>query len=84
MDRSDCPPERAAVSHYWYRYPALYEGAYRISDQVLANEVNKHTECSNVLAQEKYGWTPQTTLEAGLRATVEFSIQVLEKAGRHP
>ena len=35
MGKTDCPPERAESSHYWHRYPALYEGAYRISDTVL-------------------------------------------------
>lgn len=82
MGKTGCPPERAEPSHYWSRYPALYEGAYRISDRILANEVNKHTECSNTFAREKYGWTPQTSLEEGLRATVEFSIWALSRARR--
>lgn len=80
MGREDILPERADSSHYWYRYPALYEGAYQISEEILDNEVNKHTECSNTLAKGKYGWDPQTSLEDGLRATVEFSIRVLERA----
>ena len=80
MGKVDCAPERADSSHYWYRYPALYEGAYKIAPKILEDEVNKHTECSNTLAKEKYGWWPRTSLEEGLRTTVEFSIQVLKKA----
>lgn len=74
MGKGDILPERADSSHYWYRYPALYEGAYQISEEILDNEVNKHTECSNTLAKEKYGWTPKTSLEDGLRATVTYTI----------
>lgn len=79
MGKEDCPPQRMESSHYWYRYPGLYEGAYRISDKVLDDEVNKHTECDNEHAKEVYGWVPTTSLEEGMRRTVEFSIQVLAK-----
>lgn len=80
MGKEDCDPERADSSHYWYRYPALYEGAYRISDQILEHEVFKHTECAYDHAKEKYGWEPTTSLEDGLRATIEFSVNILKRA----
>lgn len=73
MDR----PVYLPSDHYWYRYSALYEGAYKISEKILDNEVNKHTECSNEIARIKYGWIPEVDFEEGLRRTVEFSVRVI-------
>jgi len=64
-------------SHYWYRYPDLYEGIYPISARILDNEVTKYTLCDNSYAIQKYGWKPNYSFENGLRNTVEFAIKIL-------
>ncbi|MBQ7464227.1 MAG: NAD-dependent epimerase/dehydratase family protein [Lachnospiraceae bacterium] len=71
----------ADTSHYWYRYPALYEKPYPINEKLLENEVLKYTCLSNEHAKEAYGWTPKTSLEEGIRKTVEFCVRELKKAG---
>ncbi len=73
-------PEYAEVSHFWANYPELYEDPYPISTELIEHEVLKYTCLSNTHAYEEYGWKPQTSLEDGIRATVEFSCKVLEKA----
>lgn len=70
-------------SNYWNRYPKLYEGAFPISKEALDNEVNKYTQLSNAYAKEKYGWEPKTDLETGIQATIDFSVEVLAKAGEN-
>ena len=75
-------PEYMPSSHYWYRYPQLYEGAYKISEDVLDNEVNKHTECSNEYAFKKYGWKPEVDVREGLKRTIDFSIEVFKKVDK--
>ncbi len=71
----------ADTSHYWYRYPALYEKPYPINGKLLENEVLKYTCLSNAHAKEAYGWTPKTSLEEGIRKTVDFCVRELKKAG---
>lgn len=81
MGKEDIEFSYVDSSNYWNRYPKLYEGAYPISREALDNEVNKFTQLSNAYAKEKYGWEPKTDLEAGVQATIDFSIKVLEKSG---
>ena len=78
MGKSD-KPTYMPTNHYWYRYPQLYEGAYKLSETIMDNEVKKHTECSNDYAFKKYGWKPEVDATEGLRRTVEFSIDVIKK-----
>lgn len=80
MGKSDITPEYTDSSHYWYRYPELYKGAYPISAQILDNEVTKYTLCDNNHAKEVYGWTPKVSFEDGLRKTVDFAVDALRKA----
>ena len=77
MGKEHIVPQYTESSHYWYRYPSLYEGAYPISAQILNNEVTKYTLCDNTHAAEKYGWSPRVNLEEGIKATVQFSCDVL-------
>ncbi|MCR5626593.1 MAG: NAD-dependent epimerase/dehydratase family protein [Lachnospiraceae bacterium] len=81
LGTTDIKPEYAETSHYWYRYPELYAKPYPISSQLMENEVLKYTCLSNEHAKEKYGWSPKTSLEEGIAKTVEFSAEVLKKAG---
>lgn len=68
------------ASNYWNKYPSLYEGAFPISQESLDHEVNKYTLLSNAYAKEAYGWEPHTTLEKGIQATIDFSVEVIAKA----
>lgn len=78
MEKENIHPIYTESSNYWKRYPALYEGAYPISEKVLDNEVNKYTLCDNTHAEEKYGWKPKVGFEEGLKRTVEFTVNLLQ------
>lgn len=80
MGKEHIKPTYKVSSNYWKRYPALYEGAYTISEDILDNEVNKYTLCDNTHAAQAYGWVPQVGFEEGLRSTVEFSVEALKRA----
>lgn len=77
MKKDSIDARYVEASNYWKHYPGLYEGAYVISDQILEHEVNKYTLCDNHHAWERYGWKPRTTFEDGIRATVEFAVQMI-------
>ena len=76
----DTDPEYAEVGHFWANYPELYADPYPISTEIMEREVVKYTCLSNKHAQEEYGWKPKTSLEEGIKNTVEFSCRVLKKA----
>lgn len=82
MGKEDIKEEYAPVAHFWEKYPELYSGAYKISEKILSNEVNKYTLLDNSHAKERYGWVPEVDFEEGLRRTVEFSVPLLEKAAK--
>ena len=63
--------------HYWEKYPALYEGRYRIKDEILHHEINKYSLCDNTHAREKYGWSPRVSMEEGLAAVIEYTCSLL-------
>ena len=73
-------PEYAEVGHFWANYPELYETPYPISVEMMEHEVLKYTCLSNEHAKKEYGWQPKTSLEEGIKNTVDFSVKVLEKA----
>lgn len=79
MNKKNIHPIYADSDHYWERYPQLYEGVYPITSDVLNNEVEKFTLCDNSHARQKYGWIPTVSFEEGLRNTVNFSVDVLQK-----
>lgn len=79
MGKSEVKPEFFEANHFWHRYPNLYDGAYRISEKVLAHEVNKYTQLSNQHAFNKYGWKPQVSLETGVQKTIDFSVKVIKE-----
>ena len=47
---------------------------------MLAHEVLKYT-CLSTEHARSYGWALNTSLEEGIRRTVEFSIETLKNAG---
>lgn len=75
-------PDYADESHYWQKYPMLYEGKYPIRPEILAHEVNKYTLCDNAYAKEKYGWSPRVSIREGIRRTIDFTVAALERADR--
>ena len=86
MGKKNIEPEYLSTSHYWYRYPGLYEGAYPIKPEVMDHEVLKYTLLDNSHAREAYKWAPMTSFEHGLQCTIDFTIKVLEEnigVGKH-
>jgi UDP-glucose 4-epimerase len=78
--KSELAPKYEEVSHFWANYPELYKEPYPISTKILEHEVLKYTCLSNEHALQKYGWKPLTSLDEGIRRTVDFSCKILEKA----
>ncbi len=78
----DIKPEYANDEHYWEKYPELFEGAYRIKDSILRDEINKYSLCDNTFAKEKYGWSPRISIEEGLRRVIENECALLERLGK--
>lgn len=72
-------PQYADDAHYWEAYPELYSGAYPIQNEILKNEVNKYSLCDNSYANEKYGWTPEISMEEGLRRVIENECALLRR-----
>lgn len=66
------------TSHYWFRYPNLYLEPYPIDVSLLDHEVLKYTCLDNKHAKEIYGWEPKTSIEDGIKKTVEFAINLLK------
>lgn len=77
----DIKAEYASDTHYWEKYPGLYEGAYHIKDEILNHEINKYSLCDNSYAKEKYGWVPEVDMEEGLRRVIENECELLSQLG---
>ncbi len=68
----------ASDSHYWEKYPTLFEGKYKIKESILKNEINKYSLCDNTYAKEKYNWVPKIDIEEGLRRVIENECELLK------
>lgn len=77
----DIKAEYASDSHYWEKYPELYEGAYPIKEEILNHEINKYSLCENAHAKEMYGWSPKVSMEDGLKAVIENECELLANLG---
>lgn len=64
-------------NHFWNNYPALYNGVYKIQENILHNEINKYTLCDNSYALEKYGWAPKIDMHEGLTRLIEYECKLL-------
>ncbi len=82
MEKPEVKPSFFEAEHFWYNYPTLYGGSYRISDDVLAHEVNKYTQLSNEHAFQKYGWKPKVSMEEGIQNTIDFSVNAISERGK--
>ncbi|SEG17154.1 UDP-glucose 4-epimerase [Butyrivibrio sp. Su6] len=80
MGNSNQKPRYERTDHFWENYPELYSEPYPISAKIMEHEVLKYTCLSNEHAFREYGWRPQTSLEEGIKKTVEFSCEILRKA----
>ena len=78
----DIKAEYASNAHYWEKYPQLYSGAYPIKEEILEHEINKYSLCDNTLAKERYGWSPNISIEEGLRNVIQYEISLLSKMNR--
>ncbi len=72
----------AEDAHYWENYPELYNGVYPIKEDILTKEINKYTLCDNNRAQSVYGWTPEISIEDGLRRVIENECDLLSRIER--
>lgn len=79
MKKTHIIPNYEESNKFWQRYTELYEGKYKIKDEVLEHEVNKYTLCSNKLAKEKYGWIPKIGIEEGLKKSINYVVQMLRE-----
>lgn len=71
------PALYASDAHYWEKYPALFDGAYRIRETILKNEINKLSLCDNTYAFQKYGWRPKIDIYEGLKRVIESECRML-------
>lgn len=82
MGKENIKPKYVSSDNYWKNYPELYQGAYAISKKVLEKEVVKYTQLSCEHAKKEYGWEPLVDLESGIQRTIDFSVRILDKAGK--
>lgn len=68
------PAQYASDTHYWEKYPGLFEGSYSIKTEILNHEINKYSLCDNSYALKKYNWKPQVSMEEGLKRLIEAEI----------
>jgi len=69
--------EYASDTHYWEKYPGLFEGKYKIKESILKDEINKYSLCDNSYALNQYGWSPQVGIEEGLSRVIENECALL-------
>ncbi|MHB9306905.1 GDP-mannose 4,6-dehydratase, partial [Fusobacterium polymorphum] len=69
-------------SHYWEKYPELFEGKFPIRKDILNHEINKYTLCENTYAKNKYNWAPKVSLEEGLAKLIEEECKLLKLLGK--
>ena len=79
--RKDIKAEYASDTHYWEKYPGLYEGAYPIKEEILNHEINKYSLCDNAHAKDLYGRSPKVSMEDGLKAVIENECELLTNLG---
>ena len=72
----------ASDSHYWEKYPKLYEGKFPIREEILKHEINKYSLCDNSYAKNKYGWTPKITMQEGLKRVIDNECELLRRLER--
>lgn len=77
----DIKADYANDAHYWEKYPALFEGEYKIKDEILKNEINKYSLCDNSYAKEKYGWEPKIDIKEGLKRVIDAECKLLSELG---
>ncbi|OBW95296.1 NAD-dependent epimerase/dehydratase family protein [Gallibacterium salpingitidis] len=77
--RKDITSKFADNSHFWRKYPGLFEGKYSMNESILSHEINKYTLCNNSYAKKKYGWTPKISIEDGLKKLIESECSLLNK-----
>ena len=76
------PAQYASDSHYWEKYPGLFEGKFPIRKDILNHEINKYTLCENTYAKNKYNWAPKVSLEEGLAKLIEEECKLLKLLGK--
>lgn len=73
----EIPADYANDTHYWEKYPELFEGKFPIKESVLNHEINKYSLCDNTYAKEVYGWEPKVSMREGLSRLIEEECRLL-------
>jgi UDP-glucose 4-epimerase len=58
--------KRMPAAQYWDKYAELFERKINLDREVVAREVNKHTEASVAKALREFGWSTTISLTNGL------------------
>lgn len=65
-------PRFEEPTHLWENHSSIFDGELPISESVVENEINKHTEGSNYKAREHLGWNPEVSMREGLEEIVDY------------
>ena len=63
---------------FWDKYPSLFEGNHGLNKKWIEKEVDKFTLSSNKKAEKLLDWKAVTSIEEGLRKTVEHAKNFLK------
>lgn len=56
-------------SHFWDRYPSLFQGSFPLDKNIVSKEVDKFSLGDNHLAKHVLGWSPDTDLKKLIKHT---------------
>ena len=57
---------------YWDAYPGLFEGAYPLSRERVAEEVFKHAIGDPTKTRDRFGWTTTTEMRSGIERVYSY------------
>lgn len=75
----DIRPKYASDLNYWVKYPEIFTGKYKMSEEILAHEIKKYTKCDNSYAKNKYNWEPHINMQQGLENVIKYQSELLNK-----
>jgi nucleoside-diphosphate-sugar epimerase len=69
--------QRRPAAQYWDNYSELFERQISIDREVIAQEVNKHTQAAIDKAREEFGWSAKIDLREGLLACFMYAESII-------
>jgi len=70
-------PEFRKATHFWEKYPGLYEGPHPLSPEILEKEVDKFTLGDTSKSEKILGWKARVSIEDGLARTIQHTRKAL-------